>query len=171
TGEHGTDAALAATARFSFLLFWGAYAGGAMAALFGPRFEKLRRRGREFGLAFAAAHLVHLGLVGWLCYIGATPATGTFLFFGAAAGWVYVLALFSFRPTHRLLNARAWWVMRTVGMNFIAYAFFVDFFRLPLVGALHIVGYVPFTVLAVLGPVLRLAAFGMRLGGTQRARA
>ena len=33
-GERGTIAALQVTARFSFLLFWLAYAGGAMTALF-----------------------------------------------------------------------------------------------------------------------------------------
>ena len=55
--------ALRLTARWSFLLFWVAYAGGAMATLFGPALEPLARRGREFGLAYAAAQLIHLGLV------------------------------------------------------------------------------------------------------------
>jgi hypothetical protein len=55
--------ALRLTARWSFLLFWMAYTGSAMGALFGPAFEVLARRGREFGLAYAAAHLIHLGLV------------------------------------------------------------------------------------------------------------
>ena len=66
---HGTDnkstrLALELTARFSFVLFWLAYAGGAIATLF--RVDALAGRGREFGLAFAAAHLVHVGLVIWL---------------------------------------------------------------------------------------------------------
>jgi len=55
--------ALRATARWSFLLFWLAYAGGALATLFGPKFQALAHRGRDFGLSFASAHLVHLGLV------------------------------------------------------------------------------------------------------------
>ena len=55
-GEHGTIVALKVTARFSFLLFWLTYAAGAMTTLFGPAFEPLKRRGREFGLAFASAH-------------------------------------------------------------------------------------------------------------------
>jgi hypothetical protein len=59
--------ALRMTARWSFLLFWVAYAGGALATLFGPALAPLSGRGREFGLAFAAAHLVHIGLVIWLC--------------------------------------------------------------------------------------------------------
>src|SRR6516162_2450516 len=38
--------ALQATARLSFVLFWPAYAAAALAALFGPRFQPLRRRVR-----------------------------------------------------------------------------------------------------------------------------
>src|SRR5580704_5273813 len=94
-GVHGTVVALKVTARFSFLLFWLAYAAGAMTTLFGPAFEPLKRRGREFGLAFASAHLVHLGLVAWLTYIGHAPSRGVFLFFGVAVLWTYLLALFS----------------------------------------------------------------------------
>ena len=80
-GEHGTVVALKVTARFSFLLFWLAYAAGAMTTLFGSAFEPLKRRGREFGLAFASAHLVHLGLVAWITYIGAAPARGVISLF------------------------------------------------------------------------------------------
>jgi hypothetical protein len=47
------------TVRFSFLLFWPAYAGSALWALFGQTFLPLKRRGREFGLAFASVHRPH----------------------------------------------------------------------------------------------------------------
>jgi hypothetical protein len=80
-GERGTDAALEMTARLSFLLFWPAYSAGGLTEWFGPAFEPLRRRAREFGLAFASAHLVHLALVAWLTYIGAAPSRGTFVLF------------------------------------------------------------------------------------------
>jgi hypothetical protein len=79
-GEHGTVVALKVTARFSFLLFWLAYAAGAMTTLFGSAFEPLKRRGREFGLAFASAHLAHLGLVVWLTYIVRRHLAGYFSF-------------------------------------------------------------------------------------------
>ena len=45
-GERGTAIALRATARWSFLLFWLAYAGGAIARLCQPRLSGLARRGR-----------------------------------------------------------------------------------------------------------------------------
>ena len=61
TNERGIKAALAATGRLSFLLFWPAYTGSALVTLFGPRFQPIRHNGREFGLAFASAHLVQLG--------------------------------------------------------------------------------------------------------------
>ena len=68
-------------AAWSFLLFWLAYAGNAVAVL--VEAKALAGRGREFGLAFAAAHLVHIGLVGWLWWIRRAPVLppGPFWFF------------------------------------------------------------------------------------------
>ena len=169
TGVRGTDAALFATGRFSFLLFWPAYAGGAAAALFGPVFHPLRRNGREFGLAFASAHVVHMGLVAWLCYIGAVPGLRTFVFFGVAAVWIYLLAALSLPGLRARLDDRTWWLLRILGLNYIAYAFARDFVQFRLGGARHMVEYVPFAALAIGGPVLRLAAFGARIGQTRRA--
>ncbi|MGH6779570.1 MAG: hypothetical protein ACRECL_16445 [Bradyrhizobium sp.] len=163
-GVDGTHMALAATARVQFLWFWVAYAGGALANLFGPTFLPLKRHGREFGLAFAAALLVHLGLVGWLCYIGAAPARDVFIFFGTAAALAYLLAAFSFGDLHTLLGSRGWRWLRFVGMNFILYAFFTDFVHNPLhAGTRHLIEYLPFAAMTVLAPLLRLAAWANRL--------
>jgi len=163
-GERGTVTALRASARFSFLLFWTAYAGRALTALFGAPFQPLKQRAREFGLAFAAAHLVHIGLVGWLCWIGAAPAVGVFVFFGVAVIFTYLLTLLSIGNLQQLLGQRWWWLLRTVGMNYIAYAFFVDFVNDPLNGSIkHLVLYLPFATLAVVGPFLRLAAWTLQM--------
>jgi hypothetical protein len=168
-GEHGTIVALQVTARFSFLLFWLAYAAGAMTTLFGPAFEPLKRRGREFGLAFASAHLVHLGLVAWITYIGAAPSRGTFLFFGVAALWVYLLALLSIPRLQKALGSRGWWFLRVVGLNCIAYAFATDFLGYPQFGSLkYLVTYLPFAALSVVGPLLCLAAFVQRAAWLQK---
>ncbi len=162
-GVRGTDAALAATARFAFLLFWPAYAGGAMAALFGPPFDVLRRYGRDFGLAFAAALTVHIGLVAWLCVLGAAPSARTFLVFGTALAFVYLLALFSIARLRARLGARGWWLLRSVGMNYIAYAFAKDFLRTPFGGGVwHVTLYAPFALLALLGPAVRVGAYVKR---------
>ncbi len=163
-GERGTDAALATTARVSFLLFWLAYAGSAMAALFGQTFQPLKVHAREFGLAFASAHLVHVGLVAWLCEIGHTPGTSVFVFFGIALVWTYLLALFSIGRLRKALHPLGWWLLSNVGMNYIAYAFAVDFIRYPFdLGVKHLAEYLPFAILAVVGPILRLSPFVLRV--------
>src|SRR5271154_4221259 len=79
-GTDGTGLALRATARWSFLLFWLAYIGGAAAKLCGPRLDELARHGRDLGLAFASAQLVHVGLVLWIIHI-ATGLGGAMVFF------------------------------------------------------------------------------------------
>jgi hypothetical protein len=162
--------ALRSTARLAFLLFWPAYAGSALASLLGPAFEKLRQLAREFGLAFTAVMLVHLGLIAWLCRIGAAPGIATFIFFGIGMAWVYLIALFSIGRLQQALGARLWRLLRSVGMNYIALAFAVDFLRDPLHGGLtHLVSYGPFAVLAIAGPGLRLAALARRAPWMRRA--
>jgi hypothetical protein len=157
--ERGTSVALQATARLSFLLFWLAYAGGALATLFGPAFEGLKRRAPEFGLGFASAHVVHIALVAWLTYIGAAPPLGSFVFFGIAVMWTYLLALFSIGRLQRILGSKGWWLMRLIGLNYIAYAFAVDFLRVSPAGNLkYLIGYLPFSVLSIAGPTLFMAA-------------
>jgi hypothetical protein len=163
--EKGTIVALGLTARLSFLLFWLAYAGGALAALFGSRFEPLKQRSREFGLAFASAHLVHIGLVAWLCRIGDAPSVSTFIFFGIALVWTYLLALFSIDRLRQALSPTHWWLLRTVGLNYIAYAFAFDFLNDPFrYSVKHMVAYLPFAILSIAGPFLRLAAWRLRGG-------
>jgi hypothetical protein len=163
-GVHGTEAALRATARVSFLWFWAAYAGGALTILFGEAFRPLKQHGREFGLAFAAALLVHLILVGWLCWIGAAPRIGVFILFGTGAALAFLLALFSFGNLHTVLGPRLFRLLRIIAMNFILYAFFKDFMRDPLnVEIKHLVEYLPFAAMTIVAPLLRLTAWGIRL--------
>lgn len=170
-GVMGTDAkalvaALRLTARWSFLLFWMAYAAGPLAVLFGPTFRPLARRARGFGLAYAAAQLVHLGLIVWLFRISPQPPVtgGTFLFFVVAMGWTYGLALLSFRPWSGMLGPRPMHLLRLVGMNYILLAFADDFVHAVIAhGSLfgspaYEIAYLPFLAMLVLAPLLRLAA-------------
>ena len=57
----------------------------------GPRFESLARRGRDFGLAFAAALSVHLGLVVWFCHISTPPFRIGHLAVAELIGAVWIL--------------------------------------------------------------------------------
>lgn len=163
TRQSGIHEALRATARLGFLFFWPAYAGGALVSLFGPTFQPLKRRGREFGLAFASVLLVHLGLVAWLCLIGAAPPVSTFIVFGLAAAWTYILALFSIGRLHQALGREGWRLLRVVALNYIAYAFAIDFLRNPFDGGVGLaLEYLPFAIFAVVGPILALATLAQR---------
>jgi hypothetical protein len=169
-GEHGVKLALRATARLAFLLFLPAYAGGALARLAGPGFAWLPRHGRSLGLAFAAVMLVHSALVAWLCWIGAAPGRGVFLLFGSALACVAGLALLSMPRLQQALGRRAWWWLRLLAMNFIAYAFAVDFLRVsPFGGLAHTVQYLPFALLCLAGPACYWLALLARPGGLSRA--
>jgi hypothetical protein len=167
-------AALRATARWSFLLFWLAYAGGALATVFGSRFQALARRGRDFGLAFASAHLAHLGLIAWIYYSSLEqPFTqSTIIFFGIAAIWTYVLAILSIKRLSAKLNPRVWRTVRTFGVEYIALAFLADFAKNPFQdGLASLLAYLPFQLLAVAGPLLRLAALAKRWSQARRLAA
>jgi hypothetical protein len=158
---HGIVAALRATGRLSYLLFWPAYAGGSMAKLFGPRLAPIARRARCFGLAFAAAHLVHVGLVVWLYRISPRPPLSEtmFWFFAVAIAWTYLLALLSVARLADAVGRGRSRLLRTVGIECIAFAFLVDFVITPLrIGVKEPMEYLPFAVLAIAAPVLRLAA-------------
>jgi hypothetical protein len=167
-GESGTFMALRVTARWCFLVFWLAYAGGPLAVLFGPAFGRLARRGREFGLAFAAALVVHLGLVVWLYHVSVkTPVSAkTLIFFGIAVFWVGLLALLSLVRVSGLFDPMAARILRSVAMNYLAFAFLIDFAKNPLRGDFGtFIGYAPFLALAVAGPGLRIVAAASAMRG------
>jgi hypothetical protein len=162
--------ALRATARWSFLLFWLASTGGALATLFGSKFQALAQRARDFGLAFASAHLGHLGVVAWVYYSSPDPPTRpTLIFFGIAAIWTYVLAILSIKRLSVRLNPRVWRTVRTLGVEYIGLAFLTDFAKHPFPdGVLDAANYLPFLALAIAGPILRLAAWVKRLSQVRR---
>jgi hypothetical protein len=157
--------ALQVTARWSFLLFWMAYSVTAITALLGPALEPIARRGREFGLAYAAAQSIHLGLVAWLFQMTSRlPLTGRpFVFFTIGIVWTYLLALFSVGVLSKTLGSGGWRALRVLGLNYILFAFAMDFVPAAIEATRHyepmrIIAYVPFATMAVLAPVLVLAA-------------
>jgi hypothetical protein len=66
---------------------------------------------------------------------------------------VYALALFSIKQMQQMLGRIGWLLLRTVAMNYIAYAFAVDFLRAPLGGTIHTAEYLPFAALSIAGPI------------------
>ena len=160
-GERGTTIALRLTARWSFVLFWFAYTGSAMARLFGSSLTGFVRRGRDFGLAFASAQGVHVGLVLWLFYL-APGANGGMVFFWIGILCTYVLALFSLPQLREALGPRLWRISCMIAMEYIALVFFVDFIRIPLranaVGG-YPLSYLPFAIMLIGGVGLRVISF------------
>jgi hypothetical protein len=158
--------ALRATARWSFCWFWLASTGGALAALFTPRFQPVARRARGFGLAFASAHSVHLSLVAILLYRSMTPFPRIpLVLFSVGVFWVYLLALLSFKPASGIFQPRTVRLIRIVGVEYIALIFLYDFVNDSLHDGIgHFLSYVPLIALGAAGPVLRLAAAAKKSG-------
>lgn len=159
--ERGTVIALRVTARWSFLLFWLAYTGSATARLFGPRLAGLARRGRDFGLAFASAQVVHVSLVLWIFYL-APESNGGMVFFWVGIFCTYLLALISLPRLHDMLGPRLWRTLRTAAMEYIALVFAADFILAPLQAhglGKYPLSYLPFALLLIGGAGLRVASY------------
>lgn len=163
-GENGTALALRVTARWCFLLFWPAYAGSALAKVCGSRFGLLASYGRQFGLAFAAALLVHVGLVLWLLHVAADQRS-PMIFFWVGVLCAYALALLSAPRLHELLGARLWRLSCQTALHYIALVFAVDFVVEPLRASgpdKYPLSYLPFVIVLAGGVVLRLMALAPR---------
>ena len=142
-------------ARLSFLLFWAAYAGGALATVFGPMFESMARHGRNFGLAFAAALSVHLGATLWYYHVSAYPFRFTPIIRAELVGvvWIYILASFSIKRLRDLISPELWRRMRVLGMEYVAVLFAFNFAVFPTT-----ITYFPFLLLIIAAMIFRLVA-------------
>lgn len=166
--------ALDATARWSFVWFWLASVARPLAALTHGSWLALARRARELGLAYAAAHLAHVAVVGWMLAHSPTPfPRGPLAFFGIGVVCTYGLALLSFEPFSTWLEPRHARLVRAIGVEYISLAFIVDFIGdfakyAHALDAARFLAYVPFQVLAVAGPLLRLGAAIKRAASARR---
>lgn len=171
TGRSGTVTGLLLTARWAYGFFWAAYIGGPLTTVFGRKFQPLARRGRELGLAFAAAMLMHVTLVAWLYHISIHPPLplGSALFFAVGLGFVYVLAVCSMPALAMRIPPSARRVIFTTGTEYIAVAFLSDFLKNPFGhGFEHLVAYGPFVTLALLATLLRLISYAARFARRDR---
>jgi len=153
--------ALRWTARWSFVWFCLASWSAALGVLVGWRFRPLAARAREFGLAFASAHAVHVALVAYMLYGATTPfARRPLIFFGVGVGFVYAMALITLSARLReFLGPHAWRAFRIVGIEYINYAYYSDFSgRTFHKGVVNFLIYAPFLALTLAGPPVRLAA-------------
>jgi len=148
TGREGTDQALRTTARFSFLLFWLAYAGGLFRRFPVPFLAAFAGLRREFGLGFASAHSVHVFLILWRYYIGSPASMDVLVVDGTGIIWMYVLVVFSIDRLRRALTPFALRIVFNFGLEYIAYVFLSDFLLSALTrGRAASLAYLPFTIL------------------------
>jgi len=180
---HGTDLdslklGLQVTARWSFLFFWLAYTGKALTTLFGPVLAPLGR-GRDFGLAYAAAMLSHVVILVWMYLITShAPLAGNLLIlFVVGIIVTYLLAVLSFGRLAEALGPVGWRALRLVGLDYILFAFAVDF--VPTVfhygkrhpGVLRFLAYAPFAAMCMVAPLLVIAAAALRRWEIRYSRA
>jgi hypothetical protein len=167
SGPNGIGVGLRLTARFSYAFFWLAYVGGALASVFGPSFLIIGRRAREFGLAFASAQLVHVGLVARLAWISQPePLTDAIMpFFAIAIVWTYLLAALSTSYSRRIFGPNMLNIVLIIGSEYIALTFFVDFIISPKYPIQYLALYIPFWIMLLLGPLLRVAALAKKISG------
>ena len=162
----GTDQALRITARFSFLLFWPAYAGGLFRRFSVPYLAELAGLRREFGLGFASAHSVHVMLIAWRYHIGSPVPTAVLIIDGTGIILMYVLAVLSIDSLRRLVAPLALRVIFNLGLEYVAYVFLSDFLLSAFSrGHAASLAYLPFTVL-----LLAAAAARWSMGGASFAR-
>ena len=156
--------ALRYTARGSFCWFMLATTGSPLVTLFGDRFDWLSQRGRDFGLAFASAHSVHVGLVAWHLYDSPDPRlNASFVFFSVGVLLMYLLAFLSLSSALRSrLGLKIGRIVRTVGVEYIAFIFIADFHGRAFHDGFSKAVYLPLLALSVAGPLLRLAARAKR---------
>ena len=141
-----------------------------MARVWGPRFSAFARHGREFGLAFASAHLVHVGLIVWLFHIADKPPLQgwTLVFFSVGLLCIYMLVLFSLPWGREIIGSSLWRIFCAIALEYIALVFAADFVFLPLqevgfrnyfLSYKYLLLYMPFAILLVVGLGLRTAVY------------
>lgn len=151
------------TARASFLVFLVVYCAPAAMRLFpSPMMRAIVRRRRQWGLAFALAHTIHLAaLTHYMLLSGETRPVPVWILTGGAYALIYALALTSNDASQRLLG-RGWKRLHRIGIHYIWFIFLLSYAsRIAEPARMHIgLVFVP----------IMLAALGLRLAARRSAR-
>lgn len=151
------------TARVGFPLFILTYCASSLARLWpGPAWSLLLRRRRQWGLAFALAHTVHLAaLVNFFLVSGQTPATVSLVGGGFAYLMLYLMVLTSNDRAMRWLGPR-WKLLHRTGIHVIWFVYTFSYFGRLFDPGLFLQG-------AILFPVC-LGAAGLRIAAWWQGR-
>ncbi len=165
-GDAAADALLAAryTARTSFALFLVVYLAGPLATLKpGLNTRNIARDRRWWGLAFAAAHFIHLAaLIRFFIVSGEDPKLLTVV--GGGFGYV-VLAAMAATSSDRAQRAlgRWWGRLHTFGLHYLWFVFAFSYFGRLFDPARQEQGIAGFG-LALAALILRIVAARRRIG-------
>lgn len=122
-GDEGLRMAARYSARLSFLMFLFVFLLRPLSTAM-PGLRSLRRDRRGFGLAFAAAHFVHLAaLIAYLAAIGEPPNPITVIFGGFGYVLLAAMALTSTDAAMRALGPARWRLLHTVGLYYLWFIF------------------------------------------------
>lgn len=140
------------TARWSFAWFMIVWSASALARLWpgGWRSALLYNR-RGFGLAFAAAHLIHAGFfITAIVLLGGQSSATTIL--GGGLGYVFVILLAITSHDYWVKRlGRNWKLLHQVGVTYIAFIYAFTYY-----GSLASKPGVAMTTLSIMGLVLAL---------------
>ena len=114
------------TARLSFMIYLVVFIARPLRQLVVSELSQwLLRERRSFGIAFAAVHSVHLGLIAWR--YGTVPGleyeTINAIFGGTAYALMYMMLITSFDSTARALGPKAWRRLHKTGLYYIGLIF------------------------------------------------
>lgn len=117
------------TARVSFLLFIAVYLTAPAARAF-AWVAPLKRERRGLGLAFAAAHYIHLGaLVTYFQVAGTTPSLLSVTLGGFAFVLIAIMAATSNDASVRALGPMNWRRLHTFGLHYVWFIFAATYAR------------------------------------------
>jgi DMSO/TMAO reductase YedYZ heme-binding membrane subunit len=171
TGADGAALAARYTARFSFGLFLIAFLAAPLARRFpSDTTRMLVRERRGIGLAFAAAHFVHLAalIAAYVLMSDASPSLRTLVFGGFGYVVIAVMAATSNDAAQRALGARTWRGLHTFGIYYVWFIFAFTYAG-RIAARPDMVEYWVLMTLGVLALAFRILARRKRAGTAQPA--
>lgn len=156
----GLRQAIRVTARTSLALFLLAFTAAAMWQFWPGAWTRWQRQNRRYlGVAFAASHFLHLGVIlalGQVAPAALAALTTPISWIGGGLAYLFIAAmtLTSFDRTARLIGPRAWKILHAAGSYYVCLVFANSYIG----RALTIPEYVPAAALVVLALGLRIAA-------------
>ncbi len=157
---------LTLTARIAFMIFLVVFVARPLAQLYRNRATRwLLAERRSIGIAFAAVHSVHLGLIAYRFSVipGLEYGIVEALFGGTAYLLMYLMLVTSFDAPARAIGPRAWRRLHKTGLYFIGFIFVVTLLPEP-DEPLFTIERTWFVVLTAGAAFIRLTAYFARRG-------